>query len=268
MGLILADSMLGMVRNYRVLTIGGRFGGGKSALAHMIAYWLLERGHVRYLISNVRSVWRDNPEKIEMRGGKLVDAVVILDEAGIFLETGRDAKKFLAYLRKMNIILIMPTVLEPSKTVQFLTAQRTMTYNPMGVPLWWYRMNLRYGSQKESYGFGWWKPHEIFGIYDTSGAPEDDGGLDYYVKQWTKELQTATGTKVKVPEYQRSALFESALSGGNDIGGNTVLEREKEQQFSEVENSGRASYLAIEAASRMEDAISLFERGFNRKGRS
>lgn len=196
-GLWSFGTTMGMVRTYRVLWINGRYGGGKTALAFQIAAELLKSGHVRHCISNVRSPLRDIPEKIELRDGILADTVIVLDEAGIFLETGADVQEFLAYLRKMNIILIMPSVLPPPMKVRFLSIQRTMSLQSVGLPLWMYKTTLNYGNIKESINFGWWGFSSIFGLYDSAGFPADDGGIGEIIQKWKEQALAASGYKRK-----------------------------------------------------------------------
>lgn len=264
MGFLGADSFLGMVMAYRMVHIEGRFGGGKTALAVKIAERLLETGKVRYCISNIPIVWRDDPAKVELREGKRADCVVVLDEAGLFLETGREAKKFMAYLRKMNIVLVMPSVLEPAGVARMFSVQRTMTWTPLGIPLWWYNARLRYGRQKDSYSFGWWRPWEIFGIYDTEGAPDDDGGLYDYVKDWTKELQAASKSKVSFKRYADSEGLAAsnalgAFSGAFASQQSGLPERSVQSQLSAVESGGGDAAYFDEAAYKLEKAISILD---------
>ena len=193
MGLIKAATLLQYINLYRVLYIGGRYGGGKTALAFRLAYDLITRGDYRYLISNVKSVWNDKVTDIQLRSDTYVDAIVILDEGGIFLETGKDVKKYLAYLRKMNIALIIPSVQEIPRSIRRLSVQRLMTFNVYGVPLWLYRFKLDVGDVKEKDWFVWWRPSEIFGIYDTLGTPSDDAGFNEYLTGVTREVQRKTG---------------------------------------------------------------------------
>lgn len=266
MSLIMADSMIGMLKNYRVLWINGRYGGGKTALAHKLGQELLDSGFSRYLVSNVRSVWRDNPEKVVLRDGLLADCCVILDEGGLFLKTGHDADQFLAFMRKMNIVLIIPSVMPPAARVRFLTAQRIMTLNTVGLPLWLYKMTLRYGSVTEELKFGWWRPSEIFGIYDTAGAPDDDGGLDEYVKRWTAEIKKTTGYKSKYARQgDEGALGQ--ISGFSDVGASENGGGSGGAELSAVENQRRQFESFAESAEEISSALSIFGQSVNRKRR-
>lgn len=263
--LIGADNFLGMVSSYRMCWFEGRYGGGKTSLAVRVAYELLKRGKVRYCISNIPIVFRDDPAKVELRDGKRADCVVVLDEAGIYLDTGRDARAFLAFLRKMNIILLMPSVLDVARVLQTFSVQRTVTWNSIGIPLWMYNAKLRSGRQRDSYNFGWWNPSEIFDIYDTEAAPDDDAGLHTYVQEWTRQLQAAAKVKIS---YRRTDDDSSAFTphdAFSDLSGQAlprsspVLEGQVQSKLSAVADGGWDSRALEEAAEKMDKAVSLYD---------
>lgn len=200
---------------YRVCYIGGRPGSGKTSLAFRMAYELYKRGFVRYIISNCRSVWSEPLERVVLRDGKFVDACIVLDEAGLFMQSGKDADKFLAFLRKLNVVLIMPSVSKPAAKVQAVTVQRLFNYQVAGLPLWSYRMDLMSGRIEESTSFYWLHPSEIFGVYDTGGFPADDAQIAEYQNKWT--LQAAATYGYKAPT--RSGVFQVAAASPETAGG-------------------------------------------------
>lgn len=262
MPLLGADGVMGMIRNFRVVWIGGRYGGGKSALAHEIAANLLESGVVKYLVSNVRSVWRDDPSKVQMVDGVLVNAVVILDEGGMFLQSGRDVDAYLAFMRKMNIILIIPSVHPPPMRVRFLTITRFMTLTAVGLPAWLYSLTLQYAGVKEQMRFLWWKPSLIYGIYDTTGAPVDDGGLDEYLKEWSQNLQKHTNS------ISRRARKVSELSQGANQGRSGISLEPEPPELPAVANGGGDAEIIREAAEEISTAFSLFgQQALSKRGR-
>lgn len=215
MPLVNSNIILSMIRNYRAAHLGGRFGSGKTSLAYEIANELKEQGHIRYILSNVKSIWNDDPEKVELRfedGGAFVDAVVILDEGGTFLETGFEAKQLLSFLRKLNIIILIPSRIPPSLKLRFLTVQRIFNMGVVGVPLWWYRMDLSDMKIKEKDYFGWWKPSEIYGIYDTQGMPMDDSYLKLYFDKWINRAAQKTGYERKAITFADANIQEFPLS--------------------------------------------------------
>lgn len=254
MPLLGADVALSMLKTFRVVWIGGQPGAFKTALAFRLGYALLEKGFCRYLVSNTRSVWRDDPNKVELKGGVLVDAVMILDEGGMFLKTGRDADSFISFLRKMNIVLIIPSVMPPTGRVRYLSIQRLMTLRTIGIPALIYNMQLDYGNVHESFKFVWWRPEEIFGVYDTSGAPSDDAGLDQYVNEWVASLKANTKTIVR---KSRSTAESFKISGFDEPRGSQDSGGSVRTEFQEMDNFGRAADIIAESAEQISDAFSL-----------
>lgn len=209
--LVNAYAVVEMLRLYRVAWISGRYAGGKTSLAFRLAYELLDSGEYRYLLTNCRSVWSDDPSAIEARDGKL-DAVVILDEAGLFLRTNADAERFLAFLRKFNVVVILASVWPPATAFRHFRIQRVLDFRRLGLPLWLYRAVLRYESVAEQYWFAWLDPAEIYGIYDTRDIPVDDAGIGARLQLHLSEELSRRG-------YGgiRSGVQALETSGRNDV---------------------------------------------------
>lgn len=190
MPLLGSQSFLGLLETFRVLTFEGRYGGGKSALSFYVAQHLLSTGRFRYLLSNTPSVWSDDPNDVVLRPDDkgrptYLDAVVILDETGLFLEYAEDTKKFLAFLRKGNIVLLCPSVQDVPRELRGVMVQRTLNLETVGIPIWVYNYRVRKGSQRDNQRFMWWNPSEIYGIYDSGAFPIDDAGLGEMMLDWT-----------------------------------------------------------------------------------
>lgn len=193
MPLIGRETIVGMLQTFRVLWIGGRYGGGKTALAYRLAYELLDSGFSRHLLSNCRNVWRDEPADVVLRDGRYLDTVVILDEGGLFLRTSRDADDFLAFLRKLNVVLIVPSIKPPAPSVRMVSVQRVANLQSVGLPAWVYNVSVEYGRQRDRERFVWWRPSEIYGIYDTTDVPVDDCGIGDYLESVVSNLVESQG---------------------------------------------------------------------------
>ena len=215
--LLNSDVVLGLIKTYRVCFVGGRYGGGKTALCVRLAYDLLESGFVKRCVSNIPIVFGDDWEQLNIDDVYHTDTVIILDEGGLFLEDKSDVKEYLAFLRKMNITLLIPSVEPPSTRVRGLTIQRTFNLSPIGVPLWVYSAFLKSGSIREDARFGWWRPSEIFGLYDTKAAPVDDDGISDWIialkeriKGKSRSRQRAYSERLESSEMKHGALMEAA----------------------------------------------------------
>ncbi len=217
--LINSQAVVELTKMYRVLWIQGRYGGGKTALAFRLAYELLNSGFSRYLISNCRSVWSDSMDDVTVRDGAYLDACIILDEGGLFLRTGKDTEDFLAFMRKFNIVLLIPSVRPPSRSVCQLSVQRVLNLRKLALPAWLYRCNLRYENIRENYWFLWWWPSEIFGIYDTRDVPVDDAGVSDWLVAHKDKVVTDAGQG-----RARAKRLRPVEEVGGETGGDVLLE--------------------------------------------
>ncbi len=201
--LIHAANVLNYARNYRVCYLGGRYGGGKTSFAFRLAYDLCQYYGFRYILSNVRSVWNTEPRHVTLRDGVYIDAVFVLDEGGMYLDNAAQAKSWLAYLRKLNAVLILPSTFPPALLMRRLTVQRTHNFNAWGLPLWVYGIRLDSGIIKQTDWCAWYYPSEIYGIYDTVGMPSQANDLLDYLQDWTRSaastLNYTTSSRLVLP---------------------------------------------------------------------
>jgi hypothetical protein len=207
-----------LLEGNRSLWLSGRPGGGKTALAVRMAYDLLNKGFCRYCISNIPLVFADRLEDVipRVEGSRLyLDTVVILDEAGLYLKTGRDAEKFTAFVRKMNVVLILASVEEVANDFKHLIIERSFDARSIGFPLWVYSYFYSSRKGKESDRFFWIHPQEVFGLYDTGAMPVDDANISDFLQYWVTQ---AVGLyKAASPEWrQRAESWNGKRKSAND----------------------------------------------------
>lgn len=193
MPLHFADALLFNCVNFRVVHLWGRYGSYKTALAHYLAIQLMLRFKFRYLLSNVMSVIRDDPADVFLANGKTVDAILLLDEAGVFMKSASETDEWLAALRKLNIVILCPSFVPPSRAAKMITTQMMFDANIIGIPVVWFKVHVDMGVLNEKANFYWRNPSEVFGIYDTEGFPSDADELLNYVKSWLAQAQINTG---------------------------------------------------------------------------
>ena len=183
-----ADDFLNMTLVTRTLYLTGRYGGGKTSLAFILAAWLYDQGKVDTIHANVPSVLCEPPIVPVER------ACFVVDEAHAFLDNARDAKEAAAYLRKWEIWLLMPSVFPPHRRLSSLWCQRIFNGYVLGIPCWFYKWTVKQAAVTEKGYFVIARPDKIFGFYDTKGIPPDDGGLFTALKMTQdieiKRLQT------------------------------------------------------------------------------
>jgi len=180
-----AELFLQMVAAYRIVHIDGRLGSGKTLFAHELAYSVLtdRRWGYRYLLSNCPSVWRDNPSDVVLRGnehGELqyIDAVMLLDEGGQFIRSSGEADSYTAYLRKLNLMLLIPSYEAPARKLKTLRVVMAFNLLRLGLPVWIFDYYLVDDRKKDQGKVVLFDPAECYGIYDSISAPGSAGGLD------------------------------------------------------------------------------------------
>jgi len=214
--------LLRYIENYRVVWLGGRYGSGKTALAFMIAHELMKTGRYHYIFSNTASVWNDDPDKAVLRPDEagietFIDCIIILDEAGEFMATRSQAQAWLSYLRKLNIVLILPSVLPPANDVRFVTVRREFDMSVIGIPIWFYKMSMSIGDIDETHKFQWFLPQCIYGIYDTLSLTQDADFLLHAIKGWIDKARLARGGNIS--NATRQIFF-------SDMGTNEQIDNE------------------------------------------
>lgn len=179
--------MLNYVHLYRMIWLSGRFGGGKTSLAIAIAQWLCGQQYARYIASNIPLNFGREVSRVDIKGlramgpdGKpaIRDCVILLDEAWMYLgeRKGHAADDWLAFVRKANNYLLMPSVLPLAKVVQQLVCGRHFNGLVFGVPLWlyWWRLGKGKGVDGDKGRFFFWNPSKVFALYDHTGVPQED----------------------------------------------------------------------------------------------
>ena len=220
-----ADAFLHLVPAYRSLWIKGHYGGGKTLLSFALARWLCEHQGYRYILSNMPSVWSERTpddivlnEEIQESGEVVItaDAIFILDEGGLFMRFAEQADQYLAFLRKLNIVVLCPSVMPVSMRLRSFTCKREYDFSWLGFPIWIYSYKVE--GEKDSY-FAVMHYSNIYGVYSTVAPPSDDAGLSIYLKEITahvKKRQQTLGVGIRrMREIESvSEQFASSLQDG------------------------------------------------------
>jgi hypothetical protein len=188
------DEFLAMIPGYRALWIKGRYGGGKTLLAFAIAMNMCDTQGYRHIVSNVPSVITDPPEDVVAvteihESGEIkttLDVVFVLDEAGLYMRFADQADKYLEVLRKLNIILLAPSVLPVSMRLRAFICWRDMDLRVFGIDAMIFKYRIE-GSPEQ--WFVLWNVSKYFGIYSTVAAPEGDAGLSKFIKDGLADVR-------------------------------------------------------------------------------
>jgi hypothetical protein len=200
---------LGTLRNFRIAWIGGRYGGGKTAISVRLAYEFYQKGWCKHILANFPCVLATDLDKLD----ELRDCFIILDEAGAWMKEG-EFQRIVAFLRKRNLTVVFPSVLPPPIKARTLNIVRGINYNTIGINAWEYRMNLDYMRVKEQAKLFWFNPKEVFGLWDTSYVTIDSEGIVPFIEK-----------AFYGEENGKAASEESAVGAKLPVGnGNSELE--------------------------------------------
>jgi hypothetical protein len=205
--------VINTLRNFRVVWLKGRYGGGKTLLSFALAMEMLEMGWFRYLLSNVPSPLSDSFSDVAPYQNRL-DCILIYDEAGLYVKNTSQLDEVIAFCRKMNIALIMPSVIPPPLRGRFFSISRAMNFEVFGFPLWLYRCDLNYGGEVDHYYFGLFNPSQYYGLYSTEAYTCDDAGIGKFVLDFGRK-------QMEVAKY---AEGKSGLASPVQIGGASSLD--------------------------------------------
>jgi len=232
------EVFLGMMRNYRIMWVGGRYGGGKTSFIVRIGYEFVKRGWANQIVANFPCVLATDIG----RAGEVKDTVILADEAGIWINE-KTFGEVTAYLRKYNLYLFMASVLPVPIRARSLNVQRELTWSTVGVPLWRYSCILDYMRVKEKFSISWFNPGEIFGLYDTSYPAGDDAGIVDWVNSVRKDSTRKVGG--------HSPSISVSSGDGNE----------------ELDAFRWIAEMQYEASQKMEEALSLSGHKTRKRGR-
>jgi hypothetical protein len=184
---------------FRTLWFAGRYGGGKTALAVYMAAQLVIERYATTIVSNLPldlGVDGVTIKRGDISGIK--DAVLLLDEGWQELEIGSSAKAvkaWLAYLRKDNLHVLLPSVHALAREVSNYTIERKWNLLVFGLPYWVYQWRLITGHHsKKDVSMGWLylhKPQRIFGSYDHEYRPDGERWFVYEFGTSTESTEIA-----------------------------------------------------------------------------
>jgi len=187
MPLLGSEQVIHAINTFRAVWIRGRYGGGKTFVSFLLAEQLSKRfGYgvfsnvkntigVPYYATSEDCQAGIYPDDVGV--GDMVHTTVVYDEAWLSLGMGtspKEVKKYLAFLRKRDFVLLMPSVLPMSKNAYLIWVERTFNLGALGIPLWIYQWGIAGQDAKKSGGrFVVWLPQKHFGMYDTLAQPDE-----------------------------------------------------------------------------------------------
>jgi hypothetical protein len=188
-----AGTVFGIIDMYRLVWIGGKFGGHKTAIAFAISEMFLKKGY--RLVTNCRCVWGDDLEKVQLDQDNHLHAVVLLDEGGMYFKASRQIEQISNYAAKMDCIYLIPSHSPPAKAAQIITIQPIISLKATGIPLIIYTWRVEIGSFKDKGSFGWWNPAEIYGVYSRQDPGDDPEAIINFLVKRAGQYRAKYGRK-------------------------------------------------------------------------
>lgn len=245
--MLVGEIFLNTFRTERVCWIGGHYGSFKTALALRMGIEFVERGWSKHILTNFPCEVATDLHRLE----SLDDCFCILDEAGVWMNEGT-FRNVIAYPRKINTYLCLASKVEPPLKARKMTVQMVFNFWEWGIPLLRFQCSVDDMNNRERFPLHWWRPSEVFGLWDTKYVVRSGRGLVEVINAAFARL--GNDEEVELPEWAKPYKFDKALAGDGDKG----------QGIPELEDARRVAETAYEAAQKMEQAVSL-SRKFRRK---
>lgn len=176
--LVLGAEFTSMLANFRVLWLAGRFGGGKTALATILAAWLCWSGYADDIVTNYPCDLANPAPKPPLRR-----TAIVVDEAWEFAKDSRAVERYAAFLRKLGNYVLLPSVFPVHHRFSFFWVERFFSGYVIGLPLWIWRWNLTRQAYRDRGYFLVINPHLIFPRFDTYAITREDGGVASLLEQ-------------------------------------------------------------------------------------
>lgn len=184
-------------------------------------------------------------------------SAIVLDESWIYIEGRKDVYDYAGFVRKFNHYLLLPSVFPVHARLSYFSVQRVFNAYTLGVPLWWYRWNLRSKDVKENGYFGIWNPKAIFGHYPTDFVAGDDGGISDALA----EVSRRAGYKGTRREQVQKMVSVSFDNEGTVSRPDADME-DLQMVADEIEDSATQFSEAVEDMEKIEKAIRRNRKGF------
>lgn len=202
-----AETFFRHVRNFRVCWFRGRYGGGKTALSVATALKLLDAGVVESCVSNIpvafgEQVLPDVPYKV----------AILMDEGGLFWKTGAAFERVAAFLRKQELIVLIPSITPPSMQFRTLYVRRIFNAAALtGIPVWVYEWTVSEAGEVTTGRFTWAFP-KIFRYYDTNYPPLGDEEIPAWISAAYSDVSGNGGGLLAPVSAEAAALTDAALT--------------------------------------------------------
>ena len=226
--LIGADVVIDEILSTRLVWITGMNRTHKTALAYRLAHELMRSGKFNYIVSNVPDVWSTPVESVVPENKIYLKCVFIFDEIGEYINTDEEKKVLESFMGKFQSVVIGVSRAVPKGRYP-LQIYPVFQLHVIGLPCVIYRWTYKFQATKDSGIFLWWKPSEIYGIYDSDCPVVSDMGIMDLLIDHKRSVQRSQPRKNKFVN----------MGGGKY--GILRLDQEKQESEGSVEQTVQAS---------------------------
>jgi len=203
--LINGDEFLTQLASKRVCTAAGDYGSGKTSVCCALAFFLMQAGLVDTCVSTAPLSFAV-PASIAMERPRNI--VAVLDELGTAFDARSFGDKnqnnirrsFLAFPRKLNFYLLVPSWISPDASFRSMVFQRIFTFELIGLPLEIFSFGVEQGQLKEQGKFAIWDRAWLWRstkmrstpIYGNEYIPET---FEHIVELFRRAVENSKGDK-------------------------------------------------------------------------
>jgi len=178
---------IAQLRNYRYLWVDGHVGGGKTSFVVALGEHMAANYGYRFA-SNIPVVFNEDHDQLNVLSDGMAHIFMMLDEAGMFIPSGQQAKPFMAFLAKLDIYICLASAMEPPPVMRAYRVEPIISFLKIGLPWIVYRWTLKKGHKNDTGTFIWLDANSSWGWYSRQYPAVDDGGLKSLTERLVQEL--------------------------------------------------------------------------------
>ena len=191
------NEIFGLLREYRFLWIEGRVGGGKTSFAVELAEFYAEKGY--RVVANIPVAFAEDAREVNLMDDGMAHVFMILDEGGMWLPSDAAAKRFRAFLAKLDIMVVLSSTEEPPRSFRRVRLEPEINFLKVGLPMVFYRWALSRGRKEDSGKFLWMNPKSPWGKYSRQYPAISANGLDTLMDRLVSQFVAHHGDEEVVP---------------------------------------------------------------------
>jgi len=185
------NAILGILRETRTLTVSGFTNAGKTSFCVALAEHYAKNFGYR-VVATMPLVFAENPDDIHLMDDGMAHVFIILDEAGVWLESV-DVKAFRAFLAKLDIIIVLPSFEDVPRGFRKQELEAGINFGKVGLPIIEYRWIVKRSTKDDIGKLVWLDSRSAWGKYSRQFPAMHAGGIDRMIDRLVRELAEKHG---------------------------------------------------------------------------